>query len=204
MPLDGHDLVIEPRYAKGREFMEIFNSKEEPLEQGVSLRNTFWSHRLQGTVIAWNGLDGVKWGVLPYNQRLTMMLKTLDCCFAWGIEQEANAVQFLGTLINHHQFKMYMLTGMFAERSKRSNLTYIFRRLRPTLVADARNQEPGNPARILCALCMHPIGYYAETWAGVMCPTDEVIAHLMLMRGDEPRYWRQANQHGPRMPEAGI
>ncbi len=21
----------------------------------------------------------------------------------------------------------------------------------------------------LCALCLHPIGYYGDTWAGVMC-----------------------------------
>lgn len=37
-----------------------------------------------------------------------------------------------------------------------------------------------------------------------MTPTDDVIAHLTLMRGDEPMFWRRANQHGPDRPEAGL
>src|SRR3546814_10910453 len=41
--------------------------------------------------------------------------------------------------------------------------------------------------RWLCALCLHPIGYYENSWAGAMCPTDDVIAHLMLMRRSEER-----------------
>ena len=39
------------------------------------------------------------------------------------------------------------------------------------------------------------IGYYGNTWAGVMCPTDEVIAHLLMMRGSEEKFWANANQH---------
>jgi hypothetical protein len=56
----------------------------------------------------------------------------------------------------------------------------------------------------LCALCLHPIGYYADTWAGVMCPTDEVIAHLVLMRGSEEKFWANANQHPLDRPAAGL
>jgi hypothetical protein len=37
-----------------------------------------------------------------------------------------------------------------------------------------------------------------------MCPTDDVIAHLMLMRGDEALLWRKANQHPSWVPESGI
>jgi hypothetical protein len=37
-----------------------------------------------------------------------------------------------------------------------------------------------------------------------MTPTDDVIAHLLLMRGDEAEYWGQANQHRPESPEAGL
>lgn len=58
--------------------------------------------------------------------------------------------------------------------------------------------------RILCCLCMRPIAYYADSWAGAMCPTDDVIAHLALMRGDEAMFWRRCNQHPPYRPEAGL
>jgi hypothetical protein len=37
-----------------------------------------------------------------------------------------------------------------------------------------------------------------------MCPTDDVIAHLMLMRGDEAMFWRRCNQHAAHLPEAGL
>jgi hypothetical protein len=57
---------------------------------------------------------------------------------------------------------------------------------------------------VLAALCQHPIGYYEGTWAGSMCPTDDVVAMLMLMRGDEPMFWKRSNQHPPWAPEAGL
>lgn len=34
-----------------------------------------------------------------------------------------------------------------------------------------------------------------------MVPTDDIIAHLIMMRGDERSYWSKANQHAP---EAGL
>lgn len=37
-----------------------------------------------------------------------------------------------------------------------------------------------------------------------MVPTDDVIAHLLLMRGDERLFWRRANQHHPLDPESGL
>ena len=64
--------------------------------------------------------------------------------------------------------------------------------------------RPYDDTNILCAMCLHPIGYYAGSWAGAMCPTDDVLAHLMLMRGDEKMFWRRANQHAAYLPEAGL
>ncbi len=89
---------------------------------------------------------------------------------------------------------------MTPEVSKRSQLTYLFRRSRPTIVM----RETEEWTRVLCALCLHPIGYYSDSWAGVMCPTDEVIAHLLMMRGCEEKYWANANQHPSNHPAAGI
>jgi hypothetical protein len=51
---------------------------------------------------------------------------------------------------------------------------------------------------------MHPIAYYHGSWAGAMCPTDDVIAHLSLMRGDEAMFWKRSTQHPAYRPEAGL
>lgn len=93
------------------------------------------------------------------------------------------------------------MTGAFIETSPRSGVTYMFRRLRPTLAIKA---GPDGDLRILCGLCLHPIGYYAGTWGGAMCPTDDVIAHLCLMRGDEPKFWANSNQHEANHPACGV
>ena len=124
------------------------------------------------------------------------MFDTLRAAEAWTLETEATALDKLESLIKPHLFEAYVLTGTFLETSKRSGITYVFRRCRPTLAM--RND------RLLCALCLHPIGYYKGTFAGSMCPTDEAIAHLTLMRGDEPLFWRRANQHPANRPESGL
>jgi hypothetical protein len=131
-----------------------------------------------------------------------VLLSTLGASDAWGLEQEHNAVQTLGTLIRHRQLKQYLLTGMFLEKSKRSHVSYLFRRLRPTIAISTRNGTAN--AKALCALCLHPIAYYDGSWAGAMTPTDDVIAALMLMRGDEHMLWKRANQHPISRKDAGV
>ena len=90
--------------------------------------------------------------------------------------------------------------GHFAESSEHSLVTYLFRRGRPT-IAIRQTEEYSHP---LCALCLHPIGYYGDTWAGAMCPTDEIIAHLLMMLGSEEKFWANANQHSVDRPAAGV
>ena len=58
--------------------------------------------------------------------------------------------------------------------------------------------------RCLAVLCLHPIGYYANSWAGCMVPSDDVIAALAMMRGDEAMFWGKAVKHEPHEPEAGL
>jgi hypothetical protein len=206
MPIDGQPLTIEPRYPHAERLMEICgekNRKEEDRKamDGITIRNTFWSSRWRTNIMVWNEPDGkLMWGPVSMPHQTDMLLLTLGASDAWGLEQEHNALTTLGTLIRHRQMKQYILTGSFIETSKRSGVKYVFRRLRPTLALRAE----GESMRILCALCMHPIGYYEGTWAGAMCPSDEVIAALMMMRGDEPMFWRRANQHPPNRPQAGI
>ena len=204
MPLEGERLVIEPRYPNA-EALSAMGAKDEgePLPDDVKERNWFWSTRLRKMVGIWEEGGKIRWGAVGAFHHVGMAMHTLGCSDAWGIEQESNAVQLLGTLVSHRQMKQYLLTGMFLETSKRSGLTYLFRRLRPTVCMDARDQGDAD-TRILACLCMHPIGYYRDTWAGAMCPTDDVVAHLMLMRGDEHMYWKRCNQIPPDRPQAGL
>lgn len=213
MPLDGRRMVIEPKFPHG-EVLAAFGistearAQEEERERdwhklGIKERSRFWSFYRKAYVITYTDSDGKVRHCLDHGWRHGMrLLDTMMCSSAWGIEQEHRAVQLLGTMLSHHHFKCYLLTGSFIERSAKTNLVYVFRRLRPTVVLYTGHAD--NEVRIRCALCMHPIGYYEKTWAGVMCPTDEVIAHLALMRGDEAMLWRRANQHPPWAPEAGI
>ena len=135
-----------------------------------------------------------------FEDRLAFTIRTLDAAAVWPVEAEKKAQEKLASLIPDDAFELYMLTGHFPEISKRSRVTYLFRKGRPTIAL--RQDEEVNYA--LCALCLHPIGYYGDTWAGVMCPTDEVIAHLLMMRGSEEKFWANANQHPLDRPAAGV
>ena len=137
--------------------------------------------------------------------RLTFALGTLGAADAWTLDAEANAMDKLAGLLAHHQMRRYLLTGSFLETSKRSQVTYLFRRLRPTVALSPRHANPAiDSMRCLAVLCLHPVGFYRDTWAGCMTPSDDVIAALLLMRGDEAGFWRQSNQHAPWTPEAGL
>ena len=81
-------------------------------------------------------------------------------------------------------------------------MAYLFRRLRPTLAL--RFNAADGRIRLLAALCLHPVGYYERSWAGAMTPTDDVIAHLLLMRGCEAKFWARAEQHPDWDPAAGL
>lgn len=204
MPLAGERLVIEPRYPNAQALMDIGAPEHAETEEERGWREiNRWHQGSKGReIVVYAHEDGRRtWGVIPAVHSLPMALSTLGCAEAWGIEQEGNAVKLLGELVTHRQFKQYMLTGMFLERSKRSQVHYLFRRLRPTvaIVTGAKDTT-----RILCALCMHPIAYYSGTWAGAMTPTDDVVAHLTMMRGDEPMFWKRSTQHPSWRKEAGL
>lgn len=205
MPLDGQELVIEPSYPNAEGLMSI-GRKAPQEDDGWRLRNSWYSRSRRAEILIMEKEGRIDWGLLPAFHHIGYDLATLGCADAWGIEQEGAAVKLLAGLVSHRQFKHYMLTGMFIETSKRSGVVYMFRRLKPTIALAA---HPGLPeakhgATILCALCQHPIAYYKGSWAGAMVPTDDVVAHLMMMRGDEAMFWRRSNQHPPYRPEAGL
>lgn len=217
MFLQDQKIHIEPTWPTRDEFLAIVqkatpeeearDAAYEALTKDVTIRNEFWSHARRGMVTVYEIAGKIRWEITSRPHYGSMELGTIGASYAWGIEQEANAVNTLAGLLSHHRFKQYMLTGMFLEKSKRSGVMYMFRRLKPTI---ALTFNPGfrggksDQARILAALCLHPIGYYENSFAGAMCPTDDVIAHLMLCRGDEHMFWKRANQHPPYKPEAGL
>jgi len=212
MPIDDFQLIVEPTYPKAKELMSLgAAAKEEDLPEsmkGWKVRNVWYSHKRRCDIYMIERNDGrLAWGLKPAFHHITHDLNTLGASDVWGIEQEAAAIRLLAEKTRHRQFKQYMLTGMFLERSKRSGVTYMFRRLKPTVALAARpglGEAKHGGMNILASLCMHPIAYYAGSWAGAMCPTDDVIAHLMMMRGDEIMFWKRCNQHPPYRPEAGL
>lgn len=204
MPLDHQRLVIEPTYPWAKALSAIGDDPGSDDAEGWTFINQWYCRRWRCDIIIMRSPDGkIVHGKRLAFHHISQELQTIGASEAWGLDQEQRALQLLGTLISHRAMKQYVLTGAFIETSKRSGLTYIFRRLRPT-VAIRPGRTPQDSMRVLCALCMHPIAYYADSWAGAMCPTDDVVAHLMLMRGDEPMFWRRANQHPPYRPEAGL
>jgi hypothetical protein len=116
---------------------------------------------------------------------------------------EFKALDSLKQRVNEHQFNCYVLSGMFIEKSKRSGVYYYFRKGLPTL-AISHNGAYANTGKVLCALCLHPMGYYQGTHVGLMTPTDEVIAHLLMMRADEHKYWAKSGQWAAEDTRSGV
>lgn len=201
IPIDGERLIIEKSYPFA---MLGHDPKDDSEDAEWRVRNTFYSRRwrIDVHVVENRETGAVRFFATPASNGLDKQLHTIGASFAWGIEQESKALQLLGTMVRHHIMKQYLLTGMFLETSHRSGVTYLFRKLRPTVAL--RPNKAGNDMRVLCCLCMHPIGYYANSWGGAMCPTDDVIAHLSMMRADEHMFWRRCNQHPAHRPEGGL
>lgn len=195
MPLPDAELILEPKfpYQLGQFGLQRQFGPNKVI-------NRWWCSKLGCNVVLSKNADGkVESFYEPFN-RAMMTLNTFTAVVAWPMEAEFKAQDKLLELISEHAFKNYMMAGAFLETSKRSGITYMFRRLRPTLAISCRT----GTAKVLCGLCAHSIGYYAGTWAGVMVPTDEVVSHLIFMRGDEPKFWKMCNQHPAEQPQSGL
>lgn len=107
---------------------------------------------------------------------------------------EIKAMESLKKRITRAQWDTYVLDGAFMERSPRSDLHYMFRKGYPTLAISYHGELARKGGKVIAALCLHPMGYYSGTHAGLMAPTDEVTARLLLMRTDERRFWAKSGQ----------
>lgn len=181
-----------------------------------SIVNAWYSWKLNATIQIWRQV----WPDKPPKffairiprspdssmQRFAFWMNTIGASDAWDVDAEHRARDKLRGMLSDRQWRHYDLTGSFIETSPRSRLTYVFRRLRPTIALTPRwpYGRAVDSMRCLAVLCLHPLGYYRDTWAGAMVPSDDVLAHLAMMRGDEAYFWRCANAHDPRTPEAGL
>lgn len=207
MPVEERALVMaksHPFYDRLHGFsLRRERKTEEPKDDRYEGVNSWYDYRNRRTVYLmrdreaggrvvhgfdYNGAPGVK---------MTALLHMLGISMTQNVEAERAAVATLRTLIKPHMADAYEITGTFIETSPRSGICYMFRRLGTTL---AFKPDGG----IIAALCLHPIGYYDGTTMGAMVPTDDLIAHLVMMRTDEHFFWRKANHHHALHPGAQL
>lgn len=150
------------------------------------------------------GAFPVRWPIA--HERLKIMMDTMMArAGAVSASSEFAAMECLINKITDSQWNCYILTGMFPETSKRSGVTYILRKGLPTLALRFTPMKEGGEQRhFLAALCLHGLAWYEGTFAGSYPPTDEVINHLLMIRGDEHGFWKKSVQHGITDPLAGI
>lgn len=144
-----------------------------------------------------------------YNLRLELFLNTIRGCKNVTISAEEKALAFLKTMITEEQYRSYVITGAFYEQSKRSGVVYYFRKLKPTVALrmETVTEDDGgsfDEFKFLAGLCMHPTAYFERSFAGANAPTDDIIAHLKWMRGDERRFWAECNHHAYYEKELGL
>lgn len=221
LPVDDYELVVAPTYGfqklngfklkesvvdvAKRECPEILEIVQEVLEPEHI--NSWWCparggwvhiFRENGRIQHWVDVEYAK----QYADRVERILCGAQISQVQDPLAEITAIQKLGSLVKPHLWAMYVLHGLILETSPKSGVTYVIRKSRPTLAL--RPDPKTGMMRTLTALCLHPIGYYDQTHIGCMVPTDEVIAHLILIRTREAFFWRKANHHPPYTWQAGI
>lgn len=217
-PIPDHEqrLVVEPTHPlyKSMHGSRLKTKEDEPTAAAMKLAgerfdfgdgtgrihivNTWYSERRQSRVYVYFTDDNpgkVKCGLIPdrvCDNIAVQLLQTMACSGNWSAAAEEQALEKLRNMVSPWQYRCYVMTGLLLESSPRSKVLYLFRRCAPTI---ALRHSPAGELRVLAGLCGHPIGYYEGTGAGAMVPTDDVISHLTLMRGDEVFFWRKCNQH---------
>lgn len=206
LPVEDTELVIEPRHPLYKTLHGAsLGEKKPPCDEddGQRVVNCWVDHRGWSIFVVRDKNGRGRVVVAPKNpevKRVDLLLETLSASRAWSAAAEFKAMERLKTLVTRAAFRYYLLVGAFMETSPRSEVIYVFRKGRPTIAMSARCGY----VKPLAALCLHPIGYYKHTHAGSMVPTDDLIAHLLMMRGDERRFWSKCVQHELKEPESGV
>ncbi len=213
MPVKGMSMRIHPAYPFAESLSHTFDPEPsvhkcstKDVDETLSLRNSWHSYCDCRPLEIWRDAKGFFYCYGPRFNQGTMLLETLRAARSWDFAAEVRAMETLKSHLDEWAYQCYFLTGTFLETSKRSGVHYLFRRLRPTLAMSSRPDKNGKDVglRFLAALCLHPVGYFEGTWAGAMVPSDDTLAHLLMMRGSEAKFWAHSEQHHPLEPEAGL
>ena len=121
-----------------------------------------------------------------------------------SLEAEEKAHELLKKHTTDYQYAMYKLTGTLIHDSEVSSTSYLIRRGFPTLVYDVEEHKGEISLRFKLGLCAHAGGYHPGTFAGILCPTDNVVAHLLMLRADEDAFWKLSNIHLPISSRLGL
>lgn len=200
MPIEGYRLSVHPSYRFHDALRPIDEPDPDPEAEKFMLMNTWTTRRGRTVMVVRNSSGRSLAYTVESPKAIDYAANTLGLMTAWTIDAEIKAMSKLADLVSRHQMNLYIMTGSFIETSRRSGVSYLFRRLRPTVAM----RDGQNGIRVLAALCSHPIGYYQNTHGGSLVPTDDVVAHLLMMRGDEAAFWKLSNQHQPGTPQAAI
>ena len=160
--------------------VEVYRSKDDTRYLHIPRRNKKYS----------------RWGLIIRTDAVRMRVTNLKA--------ERKARQLLMEQLSGRQKRALELTGAFVEVGQ-SGLHYRISFNRPTLAwkivaVNGREKE----LEFVGSFCLHPLGYYSESFAGCMPPSDEMLAHLKMIRADERLYWRKANQHEIDDPLGGL
>jgi hypothetical protein len=192
--LPGFSMTIHPNYPFATDFAKPFPPDPDASPNAIKQdepTNQWYSYRSNSFVGIFRDGDSFHAKQWSRHNPVDRILTTLAASIAWDPHAELRAVKKMRRHVSCKQWNQYLLTGTFLEQSSRSGVVYLFRKLRPTVALRLTTAD----VRILAVLCSHPIGYYTDTWAGAMVPTDDLLAHLLLMRADEHFFWRISNQH---------
>jgi hypothetical protein len=201
---DRYEMVAAPGYFP-KAYLKVVKAYERSDDQELEVVNRWFSESLDSTVLICEDRKTKKRFVRVREREfhvINFMYGTGHIAAnIYKIENEERAMQKLKTHLHEKQYASYFLTGQFEEQSKKSGVYYFFRRCRPTIAARSDNDVGW---KFLASLCFHPVGYYSNSWCGGLVPSDDIISHLLMMRADEHMYWRKANQHSLRAPQANI
>lgn len=205
VPVDCARLVVAPGhpYFDRLNGFKLDDTDSDQDDDGAVMVNSWHCPKTRSDVVIWREKDGRLCHAQLPNGPMKRFKAIFDCMWiasTMDIEAERRAMNTLRALVPKHLFEAYEMTGTFLESSKKSGVFYIFRRLGTTLAL----RPTFDGSRMLAALCLHPIAYYEALPMGAMVPTDDVIAHLVMMRADEHLFWRKANQHPMTSPGAQL
>lgn len=113
------------------------------------------------------------------------------------LKAERRALKLLRQHVTRAQYQMYQLTGALIHESVRLPYFYVIRRGFPTLVFEFSDIDGVRHSTFKLGLCAHVGSYPPGHFSGNYCPTDDVIAHLLLLRADEDGFWSESNVHLP-------